>query len=772
MSTLKYITVSFLLTFFFISCSTTKYVPDGEYLLNKVDIKSNPKVVKRENLVDYLKQQPNYKVLGFWNVRLGMYSLSGRDTTNRINRLLKKLGSPPVILDPDLTEGTVRELQRVFYNMGYMDAIVTHDTRFKKKKAAITYNITPGIPYRIGEVKYQIQNLDMAKIILQDSVNSLVKPGILFNGNVLNNERSRIVNLLKQQGYYTFSKDNIHCFADSSAKTRLVDLTMDIRTIPVGTQITDSVKASTIRQDVYYINDVFFLVDNLAQPRSRRRDTEIRVNPPDTILYGDYHIIQNKKSPYRFGVFSNNCFIRPGARYNENDVVQTSDALRNLQAFRYSNIRFQEADSAKLNCLISVNSGKFQTVSTSIEGTNSAGDLGVAGYINYRHRNIFRGSEVLGLKLRGAYEALNGSVLGLLQNHYTEVGVETSVLFPKFQFPFINKDFKKRLRASTEYTLAFNRQARPEYERVVFSGSWRYKWALGKGRYHHSFDPLFFDYVHVPYKSDEFLADLEHYPALLNSFEDHLIAGLSHSYYTSNRGYGGSSKSLYSIRTTVESSGLSLYGFSVLFGAKKDHEDRYKFFGAPISQYMKGNIDVARSHFLNENSSFAYHFGFGIAYPYANSNILPFERRFYSGGANSVRGWSVRSLGPGTYQHTGYALDYLYQVGDIRLDMNVEWRSHIFWVLQLAAYIDAGNIWTIKDYESQPGGVFKFNEFHQQIAASYGLGLRLDFNYFLVRLDTGMKAHDPAMTEQSRWVMLNPKFSRDFAIHFAIGYPF
>ena len=771
MSTFKYIIISFFITGFFLSCSTTKYVPEGEFLLNKVNIKSDSKSVKKEELTDYLKQQPNYKVFGVWNVRLGMYSLSGRDST-WINRLLKNVGSPPVIYDSDLTERTAGELQQVFYNKGYMDADVTFETRFNKKKAAVTYHIVPGIPYRVGKVNYQIQNPGISEIVLNDSVNSSIKSGILFNGNVLNNERGRIVGLLKQQGYYTFSKDNIHCFADSSSGSHSVDLTIDIRTIPVGMQVTDSVKASNIRQDIYSVNDVFFLIDNNTQLRSRRRDTDIRMNLLDTTFYAGYYIVQNNNRLYRHKFLTNNCFIRPDSRYNENDVILTSEALRGLQAFRYANIRFQEVDSAKLNCYISINSGKFQSFSTSLEGTNSAGDLGVAGSINYRHRNIFRGSEVFGLKLRGAYEALSGSVRDLLQKRYTEFGIETSILFPKFQFPFLNKDFRKRLRASTEYTLSFNRQTRPEYERVVLSGSWRYKWSLGKGRYLHSFEPLFFDYVHVPYESEIFLEDLQKYPALLNSFEDHIIAGFSHSYYTSNRGFANNLKSIYSVRTTLESSGAVLYGASSLLGLKKDNNDQYKIFEAPISQYVKGNVDFARSHFFNENASFAYHIGLGIAYPYANSYILPFEKRFYSGGANSVRGWSVRTLGPGTYKYTKQVLDYVYQTGDIRLDMNVEWRSHVFWVLQLAAYVDASNIWTIKNYESQPGGMFKLDEFYRQIAASYGLGLRLDFKYFLIRLDTGMKAHDPSMTEQSRWVMLNPNFKRDFAIHFAIGYPF
>ncbi|MCL1941959.1 MAG: BamA/TamA family outer membrane protein [Candidatus Azobacteroides sp.] len=753
------------------SCNTTKFVPDGEYLLNHVEIKSKPKIVEKEVLLEYFKQQPNYRVFGIWNMRLGIYNMAGKDSSKWMTRLLKKVGSPPVIYDKDMTDNTVSELQRVFYNMGYMDATVSSETEFKKKKATVIYTITPNTPYRVGNVSYQIQNPDIARFIKKDSAGSLIKKGMLFNGDELNYERARIVNLLKEQGYYAFSKDNIHYFADSSQVSRQIDLTVDVRDIPFGTEITDSLKAATIRQDVYFVKDVYFLIDNVNQSR-RGRSRRTDVIPVDTVMYERFHILQGKNRPFRPGFLAGNCFIHPDSRYNENDVTSTYNALSSLQALRYANIRFEEVDSAKLNCYISIISGKPQSISASLEGTNSAGDLGVAGNVNYQHRNIFHGSEVFNFKVRGSYEALTGNVEDLWKNNYTEIGAETSILFPKFQFPFLNKDFKKRLRASTEYSLSFARQARPEYERIVFSGSWRYKWAVGKGKYRHTIDPLFFDYVHIPYLSDPFIDDLNKYPALMNSFEDHVIAGIAYSYYTTNQGFAGSKRSLYSIRTTVESSGNTLSGLSGLFHVKKSDTGQYDIFGAPISQYVKGNIDYSRSHFLDENNSFAYHIGVGAAYPYSNSYILPFEKRFYSGGANSVRGWSVRTLGPGTYKYTGQSSDYAYQAGDIRLDMNVEWRSHIFWVFQLAAYIDAGNIWTIKDYDSQPGGVFKFNEFYKQIAASYGLGLRLDFKYFLIRLDTGMKAYDPSMIDTSRWVVFNPDLSRDFAIHFAIGYPF
>ncbi|MCD7972077.1 MAG: BamA/TamA family outer membrane protein [Candidatus Azobacteroides sp.] len=723
--------------------------------------------MESKELKDYVKQKPNYKVFDTWNMRLGIYSLSGTDTTKWINRTLKNVGSPPVIYEETQAEQTALEFQKLFFNKGYMDVQVDFVPTFKKKKVSLTYNIYPNEPYYISKLEYEIQDEKIKEIVLADTTHSIVKTGMIFDGNELNLERTRITNKLREQGYYSFTKENIHCFADSFHVSHQVKLKISIRNIPFGVQIVDTIQSKNIQQNVYYVNNVYFLVDDGSR-NARRRGTEPSLR--DTLLHEDYYIIQ-RNNTFRPSFLLQNCFIRPHSRYNETDVSATYNSLASLQALQYANIRFQETDSAVVDCYISLTSSKTQTASISLEGTNSAGDLGVAGSISYQHRNIFKASDVFNIKLRGAYEALSGSISDLLKNSYKEIGTETSVIFPKFQFPFLNKDLKKRLRASTEYGLAFGWQERPEYERIVFSGSWKYNWSINNGRFRHSISPLFFDYVHIPRMTKTFEDDLNQYPALLHSFEDHVISGVSYSYYTSNLGFPSSKKSLYSIKAAVETSGNLLYGISTLSNAGKNDKGQYRLFDVPISQYIKGDFDFAKTHIIDQDNSLTYHIGVGLAYPYKNATIMPFEKRYYSGGANSVRGWSVRTLGPGTYQYTGQALDYANQAGDIRLDMNIEWRSHIFWLFQLAGYIDAGNIWTIKSYESQPGGVFKFNEFYKQIAASYGLGLRLDFNYFLIRLDTGIKAYDPGLPNDP-WVMFKPKFSRDFALHFAIGYPF
>ncbi len=213
-----------------------------------------------------------------------------------------------------------------------------------------------------------------------------------------------------------------------------------------------------------------------------------------------------------------------------------------------------------------------------------------------------------------------------------------------------------------------------------------------------------------------------------------------------------------------------LYAFSSLTNQKRN-DGAYKIFGTQYAQYAKTEIDYTFTRNFNSRNSLAFRVGFGIGVPYGNSKMIPFEKRFYAGGANGVRGWGVRTLGPGSYDAKNSVTDFINQCGDIRFDLNMEYRAKLFWVFEGALFVDAGNIWTIRTYENQPGGVFKFDKFYKQIALAYGAGLRMDFTYFLLRFDLGMKAHNPAMNQEP-WPLIHPRWGRDATFHFAVGYPF
>jgi outer membrane protein assembly factor BamA len=230
----------------------------------------------------------------------------------------------------------------------------------------------------------------------------------------------------------------------------------------------------------------------------------------------------------------------------------------------------------------------------------------------------------------------------------------------------------------------------------------------------------------------------------------------------------------FAFKFQVETSGNLLRLGANALRLKQDEQGRYRLFNIAFAQYVKGDFDLTRSLSIDRNNQIVFHLGAGIAYPYGNSNVLPFEKRYFSGGANSVRGWSVRTLGPGKYKERDGRINFINQTGDMKLDLNVEYRTHLFWKIGGALFIDAGNIWTLRSYQEQPDGQFDVTKFLSQLAVSYGLGLRFNFNFFILRFDAGMKAVNPAYEEEEEehYPVIHPLFRRDFAFHFAVGLPF
>lgn len=476
-------------------------------------------------------------------------------------------------------------------------------------------------------------------------------------------------------------------------------------------------------------------------------------------------------------VLTDNLRITPGELYNEQDVQRTYSNFGRLPVLKYTNVRFFETqvnDSAKLNAYVMLTKNKHQSVSFELEGTNSAGDLGAAASVSFQNRNVFRGSETFLVKLRGAYEAVSG--LGYKNDNYTELGVETSINFPRFMFPFISNDFKRKIRATTEFGLQYNYQMRPEFTRIVASGSWSYKWGLQRQRSQHRIDLLDINYLYMPWIEPEFknnfLNDEKNY-LLEYNYKDRLIVRTGYSYIYNSAGQALMNNAVignsYSIRFNFESAGNLLYVLSKMSNLKKNDQDEYTILNIPYAQYIKGDLDFAKNIVIDNRNSIAFHIGGGIAIPYGNARMIPFEKRYFSGGANSVRGWSVRSLGPGTFSDEKG--NFMNQSGDIKLDASIEYRTRLFWKFRGALFVDAGNIWTIREYQDQPGGKFKFDQFHKQIAVAYGVGLRLDLDFFVLRFDGGMKAINPEKGKD-RYPILRPDFGRDFAFHFAVGYPF
>lgn len=756
------------------SCSSTKHVPQGKLLLDKVKINiADPRPdVEKSQLANYLRQNANHRVLGGVKLQLAFYNLSGKDSTKWFNRWIQRVGTPPVIYDAALTEASAEQLKTALSNRGYMNNVVTYhvQTDSIKRKARVDYDITLGEPYYIRSIAYEIPDDDMRDIILGDSADFVVHQGDLLNFNNLDQWRQDITENLRNHGYYAFNKEYITFIADTAADSHAVDLTLNSREpyrnerMPYYTE-----------HEPFYVRNVTYVTrfDPVAMRDGYWGEDTV-------VLASGVKVYEDSTHYLRPQVIDECNYIEPGALYNADALNRTYRALGRLNVIKQINIDIRpvgEVDGVlMLDAYVLLQSDRAQTISVSLEGTNSEGDLGFGVGLDYQHRNIFRGAEVLSGKFKLTYESLSGNLSGLINNNYSEYSTEWGITFPKFMAPFLKRSFKHKIQASTAFTLNFDYQARPEYTRVIAGGGWRYQWSERSRRLSHTLTLLDLSVISVPKFNEEFFDRITN-PLLRYSYQDHLIMRMGYNFYRTNKAemnvqqMGLFQRDVFTIRANAETAGNLLYGLSHLTRQQADSTGSYKALGIRYSQYVKADADYSITHYFDRRQSLAFHVGAGVAIPYGNSDVLPFEKRFYSGGANSVRGWGVRTLGPGSYNSNNSLSNFIYQCGDIRFDVNLEYRAKLFWVVELGLFIDAGNIWTIKDYEDQPGGVFKFNKFYEQIACSYGAGIRLDFKYFLVRVDMGMKAHNPA-SGQEHWPLLHPRFKRDSEFHFSVGYPF
>ena len=754
-------------------CRSTKYVPEGSYLLDKINVRvdgENP--FTNEELVTYLRQLPNHKMLWLTKFRLGIYNMSGRDSTKWWNRRLRALGEAPVIYDSLLTENGRSQLEQAFINKGYLGADVVVDTvRIGDRKISIDYVVTPGTAHHITSLEREYKDSHIESILASDTLRSALRVGDALDVTLLELERERLTSILRNNGYYTFNKEMITFSADTTTGSYDVDLTMTVEAPEPADSLTPA-------PDRYIVRKVIFVTDYDAGMSFGTGRLQIT----DTVKYKDIEIYYGSSQYLRPSVLWENNFIRPGRIFTEKEVQSTYNALSRFEILKFIDIRFVEAgvigDDGLLDAYILLTPTNSQSVSIELEGTNSEGDLGAAIGVSYSHANLAKGSETFTAKIRGAYESLSGNLDGLINDRYMEYSLDLRLRFPKFKAPFLRESFKRRVNATTDFNMSVNYQERPEYTRIISTLGWNYRFTEMQYHNRHVLTPIDINYVYLPKSTYDFIDQIApDNPLLRYSYEDHFIMRLGYSFYHTNKQtelpwQRGFQQNIYTIRVHAEIAGNLLFALSNIFRPHHNlKESPYKVFGIPYSQYVKAEGDFAFLHIFDWRNSIAFEGFLGVGFPYGNSTILPFEKRFYGGGANGVRGWSVRTLGPGAFPGSNSVSDFLEQCGDIRFKMSAEYRAKLFWVVELGAFIDIGNIWTIKSYENQPYGLFKFGEFYKQLAAAYGLGVRLDFKYFLLRFDLGMKAHNPAYGEEP-WPLIHPRWHRDHAFHFSIGYPF
>lgn len=752
--------VYLLIVVTFWSCSTTKNIPEGSYLLDKYSVKSDNKKVDVSYLEDYIRQFPNASIPLLGKFRLKLYNMAGQDTSKWINRTIRKLGQAPVIYSPASTMVSANQIQKELSNQGYLSAEV--DTILKpkgKKKIEVTYSIHSGIPYTIRNYEYTIDNPTVSRILSRTKRFSNIKRGELFDKEILENERIQNNSFLRNFGYYDFSKEYLYYKADTTFNSHQVDLFLSLYPPPDSTN---------------YYRYKFRNITILSGYDPASDDNEENFAHPDTIVSNGITIIHGKNNFLRKSTLLRNNYLRPGQYFSDRIASRTYTAFNTIGIIKQTNVDFTPVktnDSIQLlDAKITLSPANIHWFQAGIEGTNSAGDIGIAPSVSYQHRNLFNGAEILGVRLKGAYEFITGSKnTDLLSQNYYEYGIDVTLSFPQFLFPWLKKSWREQPSASTQFAIGLNNQHRPEYTRQFFNGTLTYRWSSSRNRLSHALDLIDINYIRMPWSSQEFKDYLDT-PVLRETYKDQLIARTGYNVtFTQSRGFRYPRNS-YTIRGGVETSGWLPRLVSTLSNSKKNNDGQREILGIAYAEYVKGNFSFAHTRTFDRKQSFAYHLALGVATPFGNSNVLPYEQRFFSGGANSVRGWSTRRLGPGSYQSDS-TTSFVNQAGDIKLDLSVEYRYKATKLFELAAFIDAGNIWTIKNYDGQSGGLFKFSKFYKEIAAAYGGGLRFDLGFLLIRLDAGMRAYDPGRKEGDRFVLLKPALNR-MAWHFAIGYPF
>lgn len=740
---ISFVSIQIIIALIVSSCSVSRHIADDELYLRKVVLRSDSKDVADElSLHDVIQQQPNTKWFGA-KIPMRVYSLSGGDSLKRINRFLRKLGEAPVIYSPQSTEQTISQMKQILSNNGYYHSEVSAVQKVKGKTLDLEYDVKLNDRFHVNTINRQIADTVLAAsfVTLVDTLKTPFVLGAPLSTNLLADERNRISSILRNNGYYQFNKDNITFLVDTARYSTQADVTVNV--LP------------------YLANDCVLL---------HRQFAIGRIN---------YLPESDGKVHFRRSFLMRNNFIRTGSLFCEQNLRQTYTNFTSKNAVAFANIILRERTlTDSLDVDISIIHSPSYSIGYDIEATNSAGDLGAALSGNISRKNLFRGSETLSFKLRGAYEFISG-LEGYTGNHYVELGGEIKLSFPNFTLPFVNALWAARANASTELSVQYNLQDRPEFQRRVLTGAWRYRWNGVRSSTTHKLDLLEVNYIYMPRISPKFKHDYIDSIGATNAilkynYENILITKLGYTYYYNSLGtqeqtYG---KNAFTFRVNVETSGNVLRGLTSLVNGKRNSSGQYTFCGIAYAQYFRTDIDFAKSWRIDKNNSLAFHTALGVAVPYGNSSVLPFEKRYFSGGANSLRGWTVRALGPGGFRGGDGAVNFINQSGDIKFDASLEYRSHLFWKLNAAVFVDAGNIWTIRSYDDQPEGVFRFSTFWKQIALSYGIGLRLDLGFFILRFDAGMKAINPAYKGRDHFPIYHPDFSRDFAFHFAIGLPF
>lgn len=764
---------SIVVLLLFSGCASTRYVPEDRYLLNDIDIKVNKDGVDKDELATHLRQKENLRILGMFKLHLWLYNLSRID---KEKGWLKNIGEPPVIYDEGLTQKSVQQLKQYLDNKGYYQSSVRDTVYFKKKKAKVEYIVKAGQPYRMDHISYQVKDPELGKLIQQDSDESLLKSGEVFDVDRLEKERLRISNLLKNNGYYKFAEEYIHYQVDTTYESRKANITLILERPANADEQNDSItfhKRYKVADYSLYIN----------KQKSNAQIPNYTITRDSTHTLG-YTFYTDGAMPLKKNLFYKSVDIKPGSFYSKKKEDKTYNNLYALRQFKFVNIQYME-DRNFADSLIGTLHGKIilplqvkQNYSLDVEGTNTSGNLGVAGNINYQHRNLLGGAEIFDVTFKGASERQATIINNQSAEFNTlELGGQMRLTIPSFLFPINEDNLNLYSLPFTTFSLAYNYQARPDYTRTIVNATAGYTWK-SSARFSHYLNVLDLNAVRIPSLNPDFINQIQDL-YIRSSYTDHIISSTNYTLVFNDQGLVKRPDYHY-LKMNLESAGNFLWMVSQLSGREKFTDENstpdnpltyYKYFDTRFAQYVKADFDFRYGYRFDKYNSVATRLFTGMALPYGNFNVTPFEKRYFTGGANGIRAWQVRSLGPGSY--SAGAGEYPNQSADIKLEANVEYRFRLFWMFEGALFLDGGNIWAINKYDNREGAVFHFDSFYKEFALGTGFGLRLVSSYFILRTDLGLKLRDPSLPEGARWIPVNRSFnSTDLNFNIAIGYPF
>lgn len=791
---LRYISL-LAVTMLFVACNVTRSLPEGSYLVSKVKIEDDkwtPReeriTADRDKLETYIRQSPNKRILGM-DFYVWVWEHANPEKDNWWNNFKRKIGEEPVLLDSSLTEKSVQNLETYMRTRGYFSSDVECrvDTTRRHRRAEISYHLHQGRPLRIGRLVYDFRDSSLRPIILADTAECLLSRGDVLDIARLDEERERIAGELNNRGYFDFTVNNISYEVDTLGGDYLADVRMIVRPTLEGydergmPQWEDNAVYRINRINIYPTYDPM-----LRSTNGFKADALI-----DTTSYYGLNIIRdvNATPRLRNAVLRRTIPLYPNYVYSAEQVSRTYNELISLGFFRNAKVSFTRVDRPDsyvtymnheggddtmlntreeyLDCDIYCTPALKQSMKVELEASTTSTFYGISATLGYSNSNVFRGAEAFDVALRLGYEFMYAP--DAAKRNAQEIGLTAGLSFPRFLAPIQPRPNSRVSQPRTRLELSFDHQNRPYYSRNLSSARWAYSWKQGNAS---SFvlRPVDINWINVKSVNESFLEDIDN-KYLRTSFESQLNAGLSFSYMFNNQA-STSRRQATVLRANFESAGNLIQGLERLFSHPAEGKDYYEILGVRYSQYVRADVNVSHKIELGHQMALAGRLFAGVGVTYGNSagRSIPFDRMFYCGGANSMRGWVPRTLGPGNHPEVN-GTRYPAQVGDVRLEANVEFRFPIWWLFHGALFLDAGNVWYLRDNEdSRPEEVFHFDSFYRQLGFNTGLGLRIDAKFVILRLDLGLQLHNPGRPEAQRWIH-NLKWS-NMALNFGVGYPF